>query len=311
LMMDFALLAADVKSNLPDVRVLTGEYMRDHTSFRIGGPVPVMFIPQNAGGIPALCAFLTERGVHPLIVGNGTNLLVEDAELDFAVIKTAGIPDELHITGENEITASSGVLLSRLAVFAQQNALTGLEFAHGIPGTLGGAVSMNAGAYGGEIKDAAVSTRAYNAQRGEYTVTGNEHDFAYRHSVFSDTEDVVLSTVLKLQPGDPAEIRAKMDDLSVRRRTSQPLDMPSAGSTFKRPKNGYAAAMIDGAGLKGYAIGGAQVSPKHAGFVVNTGNATFDDVMRLMDHVRETVFKQYGTELEPEVKIIRSGRSFI
>ena len=197
------------------------------------------------------------------------------------------------------------MLLSRLAVYAQQAGLAGLEFAHGIPGSLGGAVSMNAGAYGGEMKDVVVSTRYLDHDLNLCKAEGAAHDFGYRHSVFSDTDCVVLGSTLALTPGDPAEIRARMLDLSERRRSRQPLDLPSAGSTFKRPAGGYAAALIDAAGLKGYAVGGAQVSEKHAGFVVNRGGATFDDVLRLMDHIRSEVLRTSGVELEPEVKIIR------
>ncbi|MFR3956786.1 MAG: UDP-N-acetylmuramate dehydrogenase, partial [Oscillospiraceae bacterium] len=183
--------------------------------------------------------------------------------------------------------------------------LAGLEFSHGIPGSLGGAVSMNAGAYGGEMKDVVVSTRYLDHDLNLCEAEGAAHDFGYRHSVFSDTDCVVLGSTLALTPGDPAEIRARMLDLSERRRSRQPLDLPSAGSTFKRPAGGYAAALIDAAGLKGYAVGGAQVSEKHAGFVVNRGGATFDDVLRLMDHIRSEVLRTSGVELEPEVKIIR------
>ena len=306
-MSDFRSLADEIKREVPGVRVLLDEPMREHTSFRIGGRVPVMFIPEGADALCALCEALSKKSVRPFVMGNGTNLLVEDAELDFPVIKTVSGNERAALTGDTAITAPGGMLLSRLAVFAMQNALTGLEFAHGIPGSLGGAVSMDAGAYGGEMKDVVTKTRAFSFSRGEYAVTGDEHDFSYRHSVFSDADSVIISSELSLLPGETDAIRARMDDLSARRRKSQPLDMPSAGSAFKRPVGGYAAALIDGAGLKGFTVGGAQVSEKHAGFVVNAGGASFDDVLRLLDAVRERVLQTSGIELEPEIRIIRRG----
>ena len=304
-MRDLGLLIGDIRRSVPGVCVLEDVPMRDHTSFRIGGRAPVMFVPEGLETLAELCAALSDRGVRPLITGNGTNLLIEDGRLEFAVVKTMGENDGARLSGGTDVTAPAGMLLSKLAVFALQHGLTGFEFAHGIPGTLGGAVSMDAGAYGGEIKDVVVSTLAFSPERGVYEVRGEEHDFSYRHSVFSDTDAVILSSVMHLERGDEAAVRARMDELTAKRRASQPLDMPSAGSTFKRPKGGYAAAMIDGAGLKGCSVGGAQVSTKHAGFIVNTGGASFDDVMRLIEIVQERVFREYGAELEPEVKIIR------
>ena len=180
----------------------------------------------------------------------------------------------------------------------------GLEFAHGIPGSLGGAVSMNAGAYGGEMKDVVVSTRYLDGELRLCEAYGSAHDFGYRHSAFSDTDCVLLGSTLALTPGDPADIQARMRDLSGRRRSSQPLDLPSAGSTFKRPVGGYAAALIDQAGLKGYTVGGAQVSEKHAGFVVNVGGATARDMLELMRQIEQRVFEQTGVQLEPEVRIL-------
>ena len=304
-MRGFGSLISDIRRRVPDARVLEGVPMKEHTSFRIGGEAPVMFVPERPETLAELCAALSDLGVRPLVTGNGTNLLIEDGELEFPVIKTMCGDDSAHLSGDAEITAPAGILLSRLAVFALQNGLTGFEFAHGIPGTLGGAVSMDAGAYGGEMKDVVTSTLAFDPERGVYEVRKEEHDFSYRHSVFSDTDSVILSSVISLERGDADAVKARMDELSEKRRASQPLDMPSAGSTFKRPKGGYAAAMIDGAGLKGCSVGGAQVSPKHAGFIVNKGGASFDDVMRLIEIVQERVFREYGAELEPEVKIIR------
>lgn len=298
-------LDRQIHDYLPDLKWAADEPMAKHTSFRIGGPAKRMAFPKTREQLVVLMGFLQDAGVKPLLIGNGTNLLVADKGLDTVVIDTSAELSHIELTDEGEIAADAGVSLAKLALFAWKNGLTGLEFAHGIPGSLGGAVSMNAGAYGGEMKDVVVSTRYLDHDLNLCEVVGAAHDFGYRHSVFSDTDCVVLGSTLALTPGDPAEIRARMLDLSERRRSRQPLDLPSAGSTFKRPAGGYAAALIDAAGLKGYAVGGAQVSEKHAGFVVNRGGATFDDVLRLMDHIRSEVLRTSGVELEPEVKIIR------
>lgn len=298
-------LDRQIHDYLPDLKWAADEPMAKHTSFRIGGPAKRMAFPKTREQLVVLMGFLQDAGVKPLLIGNGTNLLVADKGLDTVVIDTSAELSHIELTHEGEIAADAGVSLAKLALFAWKNGLTGLEFAHGIPGSLGGAVSMNAGAYGGEMKDVVVSTRYLDHDLNLCEVVGAAHDFGYRHSVFSDTDCVVLGSTLALTPGDPAEIRARMLDLSERRRSRQPLDLPSAGSTFKRPAGGYAAALIDAAGLKGYAVGGAQVSEKHAGFVVNRGGATFDDVLRLMDHIRSEVLRTSGVELEPEVKIIR------
>ena len=244
-------------------------------------------------------------GAQPLLIGNGTNLLITDGDVDRIVVQMGERMADVARTDATHLRAGAGIPLARLAQAALGYGLAGLEFAHGIPGSLGGAVSMNAGAYGGEMKDVVVSTRYLDHDLNLCEVVGAAHDFGYRHSVFSDTDCVVLGSTLALTPDDPAAIQARMRDLSERRRSRQPLELPSAGSTFKRPVGGYAAALIDQAGLKGCAVGGAQVSEKHAGFVVNRGGATFDDVLRLMDHIRSEVLRTSGVELEPEVKIIR------
>lgn len=298
----------EIRQQLPQIECRVNEPMAQHTSFRIGGTVSAMFLPKTTEDTAALRRALFDNGIKPLIIGNGSNLLVEDGALDIAVVKTGGGLTGITLTGETEITAGSGCLLSQLAAFALQHNLTGLEFAHGIPGTLGGAVVMNAGAYGGEMKDVAAETVSIGADGSFIRTLGDAHDFSYRHSRFSDTEELIVSSVLRLQEGDPALIRGRMEELSGKRRESQPLNLPSAGSTFKRPKGGYAAALIEQAGLKGYAVGGARVSEKHAGFVVNTGGATFSDVLAVMDHVRDTVLRRFDITLEPEVRIIRRPR---
>jgi UDP-N-acetylmuramate dehydrogenase len=263
-----------------------------------------MLFPTDAKQVQGICMLMREYEVQPLVIGNGTNLLVSDGQLSFAAVKTHDGLGKLELSGDTEVTAGSGVLLSRLAAFAQEHGLTGLEFAHGIPGTLGGAVTMNAGAYGGEMRGVVRKTLFLDNDLEMAEIVEDQHEFSYRHSRFSDREDIIVESVISLRRADPREIRFTMDELAARRRASQPLSFPSAGSTFKRPKKGYAAAMIEQAGLKGYAVGGAQVSEKHAGFVVNRGGATFDDVRRVMEHVQETVLREFGVLLEPEVKII-------
>lgn len=294
-----------IEQYLPDLEVLQDEPMSRHTTFRIGGPAKRMAFPSSREQLVLLMSFAKNYGANPLVIGNGSNLLVPDEGLDRLVIDTSANLNRVERGSGNTVLADAGATLARTADLACKSGLTGLEFAHGIPGSLGGAVSMNAGAYGGEMKDVVVSTRYLDHDLNLCKAEGAAHDFGYRHSVFSDTDCVVLGSTLALTLGDPAEIRARMLDLSERRRSRQPLDLPSAGSTFKRPAGGYAAALIDAAGLKGYAVGGAQVSEKHAGFVVNRGGATFDDVLRLMDHIRSEVLRTSGVELEPEVKIIR------
>ena len=322
----------------PGMEVRLDEPMKNHTSFKIGGPVRAMFFPGDADCLASLCGILGEHGIIPVFMGNGSNILACDKQLDIVIVNTlklnnvelagADNPDSnvyspdpdtkssassacsassaSNSTAENhtEIIAGAGALLSRIAVFACEHGLTGLEFANGIPGSFGGAVVMNAGAYGREMKNVVLSTTAYNTKTGMYTVTGARHDFSYRHSRFSNTGDVVLSSVVRLQNGDRKTIKKKMDELTVRRYKSQPLDIPSAGSTFKRPKEGYTAALIEQAGLKGFTVGGAAVSEKHAGFIVNHGGASFRDVMEVIEHVRKVVFKEFSIELELEVRII-------
>jgi UDP-N-acetylmuramate dehydrogenase len=263
-----------------------------------------MALPETEEELLALCQLLTEKGEKPFLMGNGTNLLFPDDGLDCVVIKTCPALGTIS-RRDNTLTAQSGATLSRVAVAAREAGLTGLEFAHGIPGSVGGGVVMNAGAYDGELKDVVTETVYWDENLALHTLRGAEHDFSYRHSVFSKTPGYVLRVTFTLSAGDKAAIGAKMQTLAEKRRTSQPLDMPSAGSTFQRPATGYAAALIDQAGLKGYTIGGAQVSSKHAGFVVNTGTATCQDVLRLMDHIQNTVFSRSGIWLEPEVRIIR------
>jgi len=302
--MGFEQLVSDLRRKLPSLEMLLDEPMSRHTSFKIGGPVSVMAFPASVEELIAALEELRRAGVKPFVFGNGTNLLVQDEPLNIFAIKTNHRLNEIRPAPDGGIYAHSGALLSSLATFAQRSGLAGLEFAHGIPGTLGGAVCMNAGAYGGEISQVVERTEYLDEDLEFKTVTGIEHDFSYRHSLFSDSEKIVVSSLLRLAPGDPAEIKSRMDELALRRRTSQPLNLPSAGSVFKRPVGGYAAALIDSAGLKGLRVGGAQVSEKHAGFIVNLGGATCADVLRLIEQVRERVYKAHGIQLEMEIKHI-------
>ncbi len=303
---DFALLTQELAAKLPMLELRENEPMKNHCSFRIGGDATAMALPSSVEETEALCKLLREKGVKPLIIGNGTNLLVTDAPLRRFVIKMSDGMSAVERRGETGVYARCGVSLAKLALECAHFSLTGLEFAHGIPGTLGGAASMNAGAYGGEMKQVVRSVTFLDANLILREKPIEELDFTYRHTAFSDTDNVVLGCLLRLEKGNEEEILSRMRELSDKRRSSQPLDKPSAGSTFKRPENGYAAALIEEAGLKGFAIGGAQVSEKHAGFVINRGGATFDDVIKLIEHIKETVYKCSEIMLEPEVKIIEN-----
>ena len=300
----YTALDKTIEDYLPDLKWVADEPMAKHTSFRIGGPAKRMAFPETREQLVLLTGFLQEAGVDPLLIGNGTNLLVADEGLDTVVIDTSAKLSHIELTGEGEITADAGVSLCQLAVFAWKNGLTGLEFAHGIPGTLGGGVVMNAGAYGGELKDVVTEVTALYPD-GVRTLSPAQLDFSYRHSTFSVGEGIVLGAKLKLTKGEGGAIKAKMDELMARRKASQPLELPSAGSTFKRPAGYFAGTLIEGCGLKGCRVGGAEVSSKHAGFVVNVGGATCADVLALIEKVQKTVYDAHGVMLEPEVKIIR------
>ena len=295
------LSAEELKHVFPDLTVLACEPMKNHCSFRIGGPAELFIEPASEPQLAALCCFLRERDIPYVVIGNGTNLLVRDEGVAGAVVHLGDAFSAVRFE-EDCVYAEAGVTLAHLAVSAKEHGLAGMEFAHGIPGSLGGAVMMNAGAYGGEMKDIVAAVRYLNAQ-GEITETA-EPGFGYRRSMFSDGGCVILGAKLKLHRDAPEAIHGRMMELWAKRSASQPLDKPSAGSFFKRPANGYAAAMIEGAGLKGFAVGGAQVSAKHAGFVINAGSATSADVLALMEQVQTAVQEKYGTLLEPEVRFL-------
>ena len=290
-----------LRDALPGLDALENEPMSRHCSFRIGGEAAAFCRVSDETQLSALLALLRREGVPYAVIGRGSNLLVSDGGFPGAVVQLADAPASLRREGDC-VSAWAGVTLARLAVFAREQGLAGLEFSHGIPGSLGGGILMNAGAYGGEMKDVVISVRYLDAA-GAVRETA-EPGFAYRRSRFSDSGEIVLGAVLRLEPDAPDAIAARMAELWEKRSASQPLSLPSAGSTFKRPATGYAAAMIDGAGCKGLAVGGAQVSEKHAGFVVNRGGATAADVKALMAEVQRRVLEKYGVELQPEVRFL-------
>ena len=284
--------------------VLCNEPMSKHTSFRIGGKAKYLAIPHSEQALLATIDLLKKENIPYCILGNGSNVLFSDADYDGVVIQIADGLTALRLDANGWIYCEAGVILARLCNFALENSLTGLEFAHGIPGSVGGAVFMNAGAYGGEMKDCTAAVR-HAAPDGSILVTpAGELHFAYRHTSFTENGHLVLGAYFRLEKGDAEAIRARMNELLQKRKTSQPLELPSAGSTFKRPAVGYAAAHIDACGLKGAGVGGASVSTKHAGFVVNTGGATAEDVKKLMNLIQNTVREQHNVLLEPEVVML-------
>lgn len=283
--------------------VLQNEPMKKHTTFKIGGTADWFLVPQNKTQLKELMSILKEKKMPFFVLGNGSNLLVGDKGIRGVVICLGKQIDKIQIS-ENECYVESGALLSKTANAVQRAGLSGLEFASGIPGSIGGAVFMNAGAYEHEMKEI-IKTVEYMDESGEiFTVSNEECDFGYRTSIFSKNNYIVLSAVLSLKDDSFEEIKKRMDDYTNRRTSKQPLEKPSAGSVFKRPAGHFAGALIEQSGLKGYQIGGAQVSEKHAGFIINTGNATAKDVLDLIEHIKKVVFENFGVMLEPEVKMI-------
>lgn len=275
--------------------------MADVTTFKTGGIADVIVYPSNTQELKTVVEFFHEYKSRYYVLGNGSNLLVSDDGIRKPIICLGHNFSSINVF-DNCITASSGALLSAIARKAADESLTGFEFAAGIPGTLGGALMMNAGAYGGEMKDVVEAVSFMDSTGQQYVVSGEEMEFGYRKSALSDTDCIITGATIKLDYGDRATIIEKMNELAAKRREKQPLEYPSAGSTFKRPQGYFAGTLIEGCNLKGTSIGGAQVSEKHAGFIINKGNATTEDVCRLIELVKDTVFKTHGVELEPEVK---------
>ena len=288
---------------LPEIHLAMEEPMAKHTSFRIGGPVEVMAFPKSADELAKILKVSALLHITPAIMGAGTNILAPDEGIRGLVICLKDCMDGMEQVDSNHIRVAAGVSMTRAAVFAANLGLSGLEFAHGIPGSVGGGVYMNAGAYGGEICQVCESVEVMDMEGNISTVSCDCMAFSYRHSILEERDGIVLSAVFVLTPKPQEEIRAKMAELMTKRKTSQPLDLPSAGSAFKRPVGGYAAALIDQAGLKGFCVGGAGVSTKHAGFVVNNGGATAADVNEVLRQVSDKVFENSGIRLEPEVRI--------
>ncbi len=292
-----------LSASLPAVELRFEEPMARHTSFRIGGNAEVMAFPKTKEELSDLLKMSRLLYVKPAILGAGTNVLAPDEGLRGLVICLKDCMNGMEQLDAAHIRVMAGVTMTRAAVFAANLGLSGMEFAHGIPGTVGGGVYMNAGAYGGEIMQILQSVEVMD-MAGDLTVKScAEMQFSYRHSILEEEPGIVVSTVFRLTPGDPEEIRGKMKELQGKRSASQPLDLPSAGSAFKRPVGGYAAALIDQAGLKGFQVGGAAISTKHAGFAVNLGGATAEDVKELLKQVSDKVFENSGIRIEPEVRI--------
>lgn len=296
-----------IEKIIPAVEVLKEEPMSRHTSFRIGGPAAVFITAGNEEELGAILRICTEEKAEHLLIGNGSNFLVADEGYPGIMIKLGGDFDSITQDPEDEcrVTVGTAKLLSATSAFLTEHGLAGFEFASGIPGSVGGAVFMNAGAYGGEMKDVVVSVRLMKPDGTEVLdFSGTEMDFSYRHSVLEENGYIALAAVLQLSKDDQEAIAARVSELQTKRNSKQPVNYPSAGSTFKRPEIGFAAALIDEAGLKGYQVGGAMVSEKHAGFVINAGGATAKDVLAVMRHVRDVVYRNSGIKLDPEVRLI-------
>lgn len=304
-MTELTLLQQKIEEISPKCERKHNEPMSEHTSFRIGGRAEVFAMPKTREELAEILKLSTELGVKPAILGAGTNVLAPDAGIDGIVICLKDCLNGMELLDGNRIRLMAGVTMTRGAVFAANHGLTGMEFAHGIPGTVGGGVYMNAGAYGGEMKDIVDIVEVMDQTGNIRMIHRDDMDFSYRHSRLEDSGEIVISAVLQLQKGNAEEIKARMRELQAKRSASQPLDLPSAGSAFKRPAQGYAAALIDQAGLKGYQVGGAAISTKHAGFAVNLGGATAADVTKLLRQVSDIVFEKTGIRLEPEVRLWR------
>ena len=279
------------------------EPMAKHTTFQIGGSAQIFVIPKTTEEIRQIVQLCKVMKVPLFVLGHGSNLLVSDAGMEGVVLQLYDNYSDFSFNG-NQVRAQAGVMLSKLGYAVKEESLTGFEFAAGIPGTLGGAVVMNAGAYGGEMKDIITAVQLMDEDGNLLEKTCDEMEFSYRHSILTEQKLIVLGATITLEKGNKRMIEERMKELAVARRTKQPLEFPSAGSTFKRPKGYFAGKLIMDAGLRGYQVGGAQVSEKHCGFVINKGDATAADVLHLITDVKEKVYEQFQVELEPEVKLV-------
>ena len=278
--------------------------MSKYTTFRIGGNAAVMLTPTTDEQLASIIKKCKEENIKPFIIGNGSNMLISDNGLDTVVINMCRPDPKIELVNGDTVVCDAGATMSKVCNFALENGLTGLEFAFGIPGSAGGAAYMNAGAYGGEMKDVLVECRHIDLDGNPGSLKGDELGLAYRTSAYEHNGFIITTLVMKLSKGNKDEIRAKMQELLQRRKDKQPLEYPSAGSTFKRPEGYFAGALIEECGLKGYSVGGAQVSEKHAGFVINKGSATAKDVLDLIKYIQDKVFREKGVMLEPEVRLI-------
>lgn len=283
--------------------VLTDEPMKQHTTFKIGGPADYFLVPETGEEVGEIIKICRKTDTPYFILGNGSNLLVGDGGYRGAVIQVYRNMSAVTVEGTT-ITAQAGALLSAVAAAAKNASLTGFEFAGGIPGTVGGAAVMNAGAYGGEMKDVLVEVTVMDAEGKIFAISAEKLELGYRTSVIKKAGYIVLEAKIRLKEGDQEAIRERMKELTIQRTTKQPLEYPSAGSTFKRPEGYFAGKLVMDSGLRGYQVGGARVSEKHCGFVINAGDATAKDVRTLMDNVRDIVYEKYGVTLEPEVKFL-------
>ncbi len=285
-------------------KVLAGEPMSRHVTFRTGGNADYYVIVSGREALKKLLKLVNQEKIPYYIIGNGSNLLFPDEGYRGVVLQIGRYENDLRVEG-NRIYAGCGVYLSQIAKAALEAGLTGMEFAAGIPGTLGGAIVMNAGAYGGEMKDILQDVTVMDKNGGESVMTAEQLELSYRHSVLPERELVATEACILLEPGKPEEIRTKMEELGAKRREKQPLEYPSAGSTFKRPEGYFAGKLIQDAGLKGMSVGGAQVSEKHSGFIINKDHATTADILSLVKKVQDEVSKQFGVSLEMEVKVVK------
>ena len=284
-------------------QIYLNEPMSKHTSFKIGGPADIFVKPKNINELKNIIEIAKENKIQITVIGNGSNLLVKDGGIRGIVIK----PDfkDIEFLEDNKVKVGAGVLLSKIANEAYNKSLSGLEFACGIPGTIGGAIRMNAGAYGSELKDIVISSKYLDEDLNVHEISNEEHEFKYRHSRFCENKnDIIVSTVLQLKEANKEEIKVKMDENNNSRREKQPINFPSAGSAFKRGEGYITAQFIDKCGLKGYNVGDAYVSEKHAGFIVNKGNATAKDVLELIDIVKKKVYEKFNVNIELEMEVL-------
>lgn len=294
---------SQILNYLPADRLLFNEEMKNHTTFNIGGPVDIMVLPQDEEDVCTVVSFCRQRDIPLFIFGVGSNLLVRDRGIRGVALKLGENLDEVEVSGE-EIQAQAGIKISALARIAAFHSLSGLEFAEGIPGSLGGALAMNAGAYGGEMQVVVSEARAISPEGSIKTFKNADMQFGYRQSIFQRNGYIIISGLLKLATGNREEIEERMLEFARRREDKQPLDKPSAGSTFRRPPGFYVGPMLEELGLKGYQIGGAQVSSKHAGFIVNNGNATAKDVLNLIALIQQKAKESFGVDLQPEIRVV-------